>query len=237
MYQLGLEKAEGKSWLKTQHKKKKDHGIWLHHFMANRSGKSGNSDRLYFLGLQNYCGWWLQPWNYTTLLLGRKAMTNLDSVLKSRDITLPTKVSIVKAMAVFPASCTDVSWTIKKAKRRKLDAFWTVVLEKTLESPLDYKEIKPVHPKGNQPQIFTGRTDAKVEALILWAPDVKRWLNGKDPDAGTVEGTRKWEQQRMRWLDSTSASMDVNLSKLQEIVKERGARCAAVNRVSESDTA
>ena len=103
------------------------------------------------------------------LLLGRKPMTNLDSIFKSRDITLPTMVHLVKAM-VFPVvmygceSCAMKNW-----------CFWTVVLEKTLESPLNSKEIQPVHPKGNQSWIFTGRTDAEAEALLFWPPDVKNW--------------------------------------------------------------
>ena len=123
------------------------HGISSHHFMANRWGNNENSDRLYFLGLQNHCRWWLQPWNWCSLL-GRKVMTNLDSILKSRDITLPTNVCLVKAM-VFPVVMSGrESWTIKKAERRRIDAFWSVVLENTLESPLDCKEIQPVHPKG-----------------------------------------------------------------------------------------
>ena len=92
------------------------------------------------------------------LLLGRKAMANLDSILKSIDITLPTKVCLVKAM-VFPVVMYGCeSWTIKKAEHRIIDNFWTVMLEKTLESPLDCKEIQRVHPKGNQSWIFIGRT-------------------------------------------------------------------------------
>ena len=108
------------------------------------------------------------------LLLGRKAMTNLNSILKSRVITLPTKVSLVKAM-VFPVVIYGYeSWTIKKAGHQRIDAFSIVVLEKTLESSLDSKEIKPVNPKGNQPSIFIGRTDA--EAPILWPPEAKSQL-------------------------------------------------------------
>ena len=104
------------------------------------------------------------------LLLGRKIMTNLDCILKSRDITLPTKVRLVKAM-VFPVVMYGCqSWTVKKAECRRIDA---VVLEKTLESPLDYKEIQPVHPKGDQSWVFIGRTDAKAETPILWPPDAK----------------------------------------------------------------
>jgi len=118
------------------------------------------------------------------LLLGRKAMTNLDSILKSRDITLPTKVHLVKAM-VFPIVMDGCeSWTIKKAEHQRIDAFWTVVLEKTLESPLDCKDIKPVNPKGNQSWIFIVRTDVETDAPILWPPDTKTQFTGKAPDAG-----------------------------------------------------
>ena len=92
--------------------------------------------------------------------------------------------------------------------------FWTVVLEKTLESPLDSKEIKPVTPKGNQPWIFIGRTDAEAEALILWPPDSKSWLIGKPLMLGKVEGKRRG-RQRIRWLDNITNSMDMNFRKLQ----------------------
>ena len=116
------------------------------------------------------------------LLLGRKVMTNLESLLKCRDITLPTKVHLVKAM-VFPVVMYGCeSWTIKKLSTKEL-MFWTVGLEKTLESPLECKEIKPVNPKGNQSLIFIGRTDNEAEALTLWSPDEKNWLTGKDSDA------------------------------------------------------
>ena len=117
-------------------------------------------------------------------------MTNLDSILKSRDIALPTKVHLVKAM-VFPVVMYGCeSWTVKKAERPKNWCFWTVVLEKTLESPLDGKEIQPVHPKGDQSWVFIGRTDAEAETPILWPPQVKSWLVGKDSDAG-----RDWGQE------------------------------------------
>ena len=98
---------------------------WLgsHHFMANRWGKSGNSDRFYFLGFQNHWGQWLKPWIKRRLLLRRKVMTNIDSILKSRDITLPTKVHTVKAM-VFPVVMYGCeSWTVKKAEHQRIDAF------------------------------------------------------------------------------------------------------------------
>ena len=100
-------------------------------------------------------------------------MTNLDSILKSRDITLPTKVRLVKTM-VFPVVMYGCeSWTVKKTERQRIDAFETVVLEKTLESPLGCKEIQPVHPKGDQSWVFIGKTDVEAKTPILWPPDAK----------------------------------------------------------------
>ena len=119
------------------------------------------------------------------MLLGGKAMTNLDSTLKSKGITLLTKIHLFKAI-VFPGvmySCE--SWAIKKAEHQRIDAFRLWCWRRLLRAPLDSKEIKPVNPKGNQPQIFTDRTDANAEAPILWPPDAKSQLIGKHPDAGT----------------------------------------------------
>ena len=114
----------------------------------------------------------LWPPDTKNWLLGRKAMTNLDSILKSRDITLPTKVCIVKAMA-FPVVMYGCELDHKESQVLQNWCFWTVVLEKTLESPLDCKENQPVHPKGDQSWVFIGRTDAEAESPILWPPDVK----------------------------------------------------------------
>ena len=135
-------------------------------------------------------------------LLGRKAMTNLDSTLKSRDITLSTKVPLVKAM-VFPViMCGCEIWTIKKAEHQNNWCFWTVVLEKTLESPLDCKEIQQVNPKGNQSWIFIVKTNAEAEATILRVPNVKNWLIWKDPDAEkdwNQEGKGTTEDKMVGW--------------------------------------
>ena len=122
------------------------------------------------------------------LLLGRKVMTNLDSILKSKDITLPTKVRVVEAMVFSSSHIWMWELDYEESWAPKNWCFWTVVLEKTLESPLNCKEIQPVRPKGDQLWIFIGRTDA--ETSILWPPHAKSWLNGKDPDTG-----RDWWQE------------------------------------------
>ena len=114
--------------------------------------------------------------------------------------------------------------------------FWTVVLEKTLEYPLDCKEIKPVNPEGNQSWIFIGRTEAEAEAPVLWLPDVKNWLTGKDLDVGKIEGRRIRGRQRMRWLGSITDLMEVSLSKLRKLVMDREAWRATVHGVVKSRT-
>ena len=125
------------------------------------------------------------------LLLGRKVMTNLDSIWNCRDITLPTNVHFIKVI-VFSVVVYGCELDCEESWAPKNWWFWTVVLEKTLESPFDCKEIQPVHPKGDQSWVFTGKTDVEAETPILWPPDAKNWLVWKAPDAEEDWG---WEEK------------------------------------------
>ena len=154
------------------------------------------------------------------LLLERKVMTNLDNILKSIDNTLSTKVRLVKAM-VFPVVLWMWELDYKESWAPKNWCFWTMVLEKTLESPLDCKEIQPVHPKGDQSWVFIGRADVEAETPIFWPTYAKSWLIWKDPDAwkdwgqdekGTTEDERVWWHH---WLSG------MDLGRLQQLVMDR----------------
>ena len=154
-------------------------------------GKKRKEWGLYFLGLQisadgDCCSHEIK----ICLLFGKKAMTNVDSILKSKDITLPKK-GLYNQNSGFPSSHVELwEWGHKEGWASKNWCFWIVMLGKTLESPLDCKDIKLVNPKGNQPWIFIGKTDADAKAPILWPPDVKNWLIRKGPDSG-----KDWEQR------------------------------------------
>ena len=168
-------KEEWRRWLKTQHSKNEDHGIWSHHFTANRWGNNGNSDRLFSwapkITVDSDCNHEIKR----CLLFGRKAITNLDSILKCRDMTLSTKVCIVKGMVIPVITYGCESWTIKKAEDWRIDAFklwcWRGLSRRSNQSIL--KETN---------WIVIGRTDgeAETQAPVLWPPDVKSQLTGKD---------------------------------------------------------
>ena len=167
------------------------------------------------------------------LLLGRKTMINPDNILKSRDTILPTKVHLVKAM-VFPVvmyGCDHKEgWALKNWY------FWTVVLEKTLESPLDCKEIKPVTPKGDQSWVLLEGLMLKQKLkyfghLMQRADSLEKTLM-----LGKIEGRRRRGRQRIRWVDGITDSVDMSLSMLWEMVKDRDVWCAAVHDVAQSRT-
>ena len=163
-----------------------------------------------------------------------KVMTNLDSILKSRDITLSTKVHLVKVMVFLVVMYGCERWTIKKAECRRIDAFELWCWRRLLRVPWTCKEIQPVHPKGDQSWVFIGRTDVEAETPILWLPDARNWLIGKDPDAG-----KDWGQEENTMTEDEIAGWHHWLNghgKLQELVVGREAGHATVRGVAKSQT-
>ena len=198
--------------------------------MANRWGNNGNSNRLYFLGLQNHCRQRRQPRNWKTFAPWKKSYDKPGQYIKKQRGYFADKCLSSQSYGLSSGHVWMWELHCKESWEPKNWCFWTVVLEKTLESPFNIKEIKPVNLKGNQSWIFIERTDAKV--LILWSPDAKSWLIRKDLNAGKDWGQEKGTTEDMRWWDGITDSMDMNLSKLQKIVEDGGTWHAAVQQVS-----
>ena len=152
--------------------------------------KNGNSEKLYCFGLPNYCRWWLQPWNLKMLAPWKKRYYKPRQHIKKQRHYFTDKGPSSQSYGFSNTRVWMWELDYKESWVPKNWCFWTVVLEKTLESPLDCKEIQPVHPKGDQSWVFFGRTDAKAETPIFWPSDVKNWLIWKDSDAG-----KDWRQE------------------------------------------
>ena len=175
--------------------------------MINRWGNSGNSDTL-FWGLQNHFWWWLQPWNEKILTRWKKSYDRPRQHIQKQRHYFANQGPSSQSYGFSSSQVWMWELDCKESWAPKIWCFWTVVLEKILESPLDCKEIQPVHPKRNQSSIFIGRIDAEAETPILWPPDAMNWLIEKTLVLGKIEGRRRRGWQKTRWLNGITNSMN-----------------------------